>query len=303
MFRTSAVGALLAMLAVASGTAAQHTQPYNLVIIVLDSSISFQVPSKEPGTEGRVPVTEALGVVQGLFNKTGEERRRRNVRDDRYIIVAADAAAQVIWRGDRAQLGRFTPEALLDILKVRRQFAYCTDYEAAFNAAASVMLQHADASDIYVLTFGDLVHEPPTSSYRTCASPTGEPPPGIDWETLTHAALGFYFVSTDFKLRPNKLWSERLDALGATAEFRDSAQTLTQPLELPPPSQAVYRPTEEQVKEAHDRMSKLKAVGWTAAKWAIGGFGFLGASLFALIFIRRGKSNNAGRIPAGGRRG
>jgi hypothetical protein len=299
MSENRVVGAALIALTLTTTVSAQYVPPYNLVVVVLDSSISFQVASKEPGTEGRVPVTEALSVVQRLLSESSAERRRRNAHDDRYVIVAADAASQVIWSGNRADLGSFTADALLAILKVRRQFAHCTDYEAAFNAATRVMHQHADASDMYVLTFGDLLHDPPTTSYRTCAGATGQPPAAIDWDTLSHAALGFYFVSTDFTLRPNRHWSDRLESIGANAEFRDMAQTLTQPLQLPPPPQAVYRPTEGQVREAQERMIRLKTFGSAMAKWSAISFGLLTMLLFWFIRRARGRVAATRTVPGG----
>src|SRR5438309_2663509 len=38
-------------------------RPYNVVVIILDTSESFQRPSREPGVLGKVLFVEALGVV------------------------------------------------------------------------------------------------------------------------------------------------------------------------------------------------------------------------------------------------
>lgn len=279
----------LTLLIVSTTTAtAQRTSPYNLVVVVLDSSISFQLPSKQAGSEGRVPVADALRVVQRLFSAGSAEKRRRTAKDDQYVIIAADAMSQVIWQGNRTELTDLTPEALLGFLKARREFANCTDFKSALNTAAKVMQQSADATDFYVLTFGDLIHEPATTSYRVCAAQSGQPPAGIDWDTLKYAALGFYFVSTNFNLRPNMYWPEHLETLDIHADFRDMAQTLTQPLELPPPAQAKYRATQEDLNAAAARLASMKAFGWAGLKWG-GGlllFIFLGGPVI-LWFLRR----------------
>lgn len=41
----------------------KYVAPYNLVVIVLDTSISFQIPVPESDVKGRVPVNEAIRVV------------------------------------------------------------------------------------------------------------------------------------------------------------------------------------------------------------------------------------------------
>lgn len=291
---SAAVFAVSLALTAEAQSQTKYVAPYNLVVVVLDTSISFQLPATGAGIKGRVPVNEAIQVAEHLFDASGSERRRRKVAEDRYVIVAVDAASQVIWRGDRKQLGGLAGGALTQILKVRRQFAYCTDYESGMNAAAKVIRENADATNYYVLTFGDLIHEPSTTSYRACAAPTGKPPANIDWDTLQYASLGFYFVSTDFKLRPNQHWPALLDSRGIHADFKDMAQTMTQAVEVPPPPRAVYRPSQEQVDEAQQRWARLKQLGLKAGK------GFLGVaslgliSLFGLIVFARRKT--AGQV-------
>ncbi len=301
MFKAHATAAVLIGCITAAPVQAQHVAPYNHVVVVFDASISFQKPVGEPGVSGRIPVVEALGVVQKLFSESSTQKRRRNTGDDRYDIVAADAASQVIWSGNRTELGNLNADALMGILKVRRQFAQCTDYKAALNAAARSLREHADATNMYVLTFGDLIHEPATSSYRSCAAPSGQPPEGIDWDTLSAAALGFYFVSTDFKLRPNQHWLEFLEGRGLQPDFRDSAQALTQAIELPALPAAVYRPNEEQVAEAEKRWTNLKGLAWTIAKVVTGAAMLVVVALFG--FIRMARKRAAGGVRQGAQNG
>jgi hypothetical protein len=292
--RLTAAAAALIGCTITVSAQAPYVAPYNQVIVVLDSSMSFQRPVADPGVKGRVPVVEALRVVQTLFSESSAQKRRRNTGDDRYVIVAADAASQVIWRGNRAMLASLTTDALLELLAARRQFAQCTDYEAALNAAAKALREHPDATNRYVLTFGDLVHEPATSSYRTCAAPSGEPPAGIDWDTLSAAALGFYFVSTDFQLKPNQHWLAFVEKRGLKADFKDMAQTMTQAVELPPLPPAIYRPTQAQVADAEKSWDRLKGVAWTATKVILWGAVLVVAALFGFITMAR-------RRAAGGR--
>lgn len=287
LFSAVVLAGCVAFASQAQAQTAGYVAPYNLVVVVLDSSISFQIPVTGSDMKGRVPVNEAIQVVQRLFDASSAERRRRNVAEDRYVIVAVDAASQVIWRGDRKALVALNGDALTKMLQVRRQFAHCTDYASGMNAAARVIRENADATNFYVVTFGDLIHEPPTTSYRACAAPTGNPPATIDWDTLQYASLGFYFVSTDFKLRPNQHWPELLESHDIYADFKDMAQTMTQALELPPPPRAVYRPTQEQVNEGEKRWERMKGFGLTAAKSALAGIGVVVALLFGFVVWAR----------------
>ena len=273
---------------------AQYVAPYNMVVIVLDASLSFQQPSAEPGVEGRVPVVEALATNQRLFAATAGQERQRYDGDDRYAIVAADAASQVIWSGNRAGLAGLTGDALIEMLKIRKQFAHCTDYAMAMNAAAKVLKEHADATNRFVLTFGDLIHDPPTTSYRNCAGASGEPPAGIDWDTLGTASLGFYFVSTNFTLRPNQRWLTLLESRGLKPDFKDMAQTLSQPLELPPPPPAVYKPTKEQTAAAQQQWLSLRASAKTFAKWGAG-LALAGVSLLIGLIVALRKKAASGQ--------
>lgn len=282
--------------------AQQYVAPFNEVVVVLDASISFQLPVADAGATGRIPAVEALRVVQKLFSDSNAQKRRRNASEDQYVIVAADAASQVIWRGNQSSLASLSPDALLAMLKVRREFAHCTDYQAALNAAAKTLQEDADATNRYVLTFGDLIHEPPTTSYRTCAAPSGKPPDGIEWDTLRTAALGFYFVSTDFKLRPNQQWLALLDSRGIKANLKDMAQTMTQAVELPPPPPAIYRPTAEQTAAAEQSWDHLKNVAWTALKTVLGGVGLLVAALVGLAARARRRAT-ARQVRQRGRNG
>src|SRR5207244_1223590 len=140
-----------------------------------------------------------------------------------YYIVAADAASQAIWSGTREQLAELTPDAVARKLVVRRQFANCTDIEAALNEAASILRQHADATEKFMLVFSDLLHEPPRQSWRDCAPATGEPPAGIDWDAFLDVRLGFYFVSKKFEYRPDAKWRREIEKRGLPAEVLDDA--------------------------------------------------------------------------------
>lgn len=248
------------------GKSSGYVAPYNVVVIALDTSRSFQIPSREPGVEGKVLSAEAIEVVKQFFRDGGSQRRRRTEWQDRYYLVAVDAASQVIWSGSREQLAELTSDVLASKLAIRRQFAGCTDLKAALDAAAAVLRAHPEIAEKYVLIFSDLLHEPPRGGWTDCALPSGEPPAGIDWETLGQARLGFYFVSKDFRYRPDAKWQAKLEGLGLAADFLDAAQTLSERMDLKPPPPARYKPNKVQVEAAERQVERLKKVtkriGW-----------------------------------------
>lgn len=271
------------------------TAPYNLVIIIMDASGSFRVPSRAPGMKGKILAEEALHIVQQLFRDTANQKRRRTDGHDIYYIIAADAASQTIWTGTREQLAEITPQELARKLAIRAEFGNCTDLESALNEAGTVVRQHPQAADIYLLTFSDLLHEPPQNSYRKCKSPTGEPPRGIEWKALAHTRLGFYFVSKQFPYRPDQKWKAELERQGLHAEFLDAAQALSAGVTLNPPPPAEYKATDAQIQDARRRAEQLKSDASTGLK-AFGILSIVGiAGLFAWA-ARKRQSHAARRI-------
>lgn len=255
--------------------------PFNLVIVVVDASRSFRVPSKAPGIKGKVLADEALRIVQQLFRDTANQKRRRTDGHDLYYIVAADAASQIIWAGTREQLTELTPQELARKFAVREQFANCTDLEAAMNEVAAICRKHSEAAEVFLLTFSDLVHEPPQKNWRTCAPPTGEPPRAIDWKTLSRAHLGFYFVSKEFPYRPDAKWKLELERRGLQADFFDAAQALSAGVTLNPPPPAVYKLTQAQVETARTQAASLTHTVVSALTW----FTMLSAASIAALFV------------------
>jgi hypothetical protein len=267
--------------------------PYNVVVVILDTSESFQRPSRQPGVEGKVLLAEALKVLHRLLDEAARQKRRRTDGTDQYFLVAADAASQVIWSGIREELAHLTPEILATKLAVRKQFAGCTDLEAALNEAAAILGEHPGAAESYVLTFSDLLHEPPRGSYSRCALPSGEPPAGIRWEDLAEASLGFYFVSKDFPHRPDQKWRAELARRGLAARFLDAAQTLTADVSLTPPAPARYRPTAAEAETARTKLTHLK--GWlsTAVWYGAACVAAAMATMIGGILLRRRTARSA----------
>lgn len=269
-----------------SQLATARDAPYNVVVIVLDTSESFQRPWRAVGLAGKIPAHEALRLVQRFLEEAAAQRRRRTEGRDQYFLVAADAASQLIWSGSRDQLARLTPEHLTARLAIRKQFAACTDLEGALNEAARILRDHPSAEK-WVLAFSDLLHEPPRGSYASCAPASGMPPAGIRWDDLGQARLGFYFVSKDFPHRPDEKWRAALEGQSLSAVFLDAAQAMSADVSLTPPPAARYRPTQEQVQQAGGRLRTvtdgLRMLAWLTA----GGFGLAVLLVMGLIVARR----------------
>lgn len=279
-----------------TGTRATRFRPYNVVVIVLDTSESFQRPSRERGVEGKVLFVEALGVAHRYLAEASKRRERRKEGEDQYYIVAADAASQLIWSGSRQALVGLTADALKDKLTVRKQFANCTDIAGALNAAASIVQEHVRASDKIVLTFSDLVSEPPLDSYSRCAKATGTPPADIRWEMLAEASLGFYFVSKEFAYgRPDKQWTDELARRGLNAKFLDAAQTLTATIDIAPPPPARRRMTDKERIDAEGSVGALAGNLWTVARFALAGLAGFVALVGGAVAVGRFRARSRQR--------
>lgn len=262
--------------------------PYNLVAVVMDFTVSFRLPSKVPGLKGRVFAQEALQLVQQFLRDAAKQPRRRNEGRDVYAIVALDAASQTIWTGTRDQLSELTADNLKQRLAARDAFKWCTDVEAAFNEVVALFHKYSSASEKYLLVFSDLINEPPQRAWNKCASPSGEPPKGIDWSALKTGRLGFYFAAKDFPHRPDVKWRLELDRRGLQAEFLDTAQALSAGVTLSPPSPAIYKPTQEEMAVARARVEGLSNTVISAVAFLIGLVVVSIASLFGwVIWTRR----------------
>ena len=153
------------------------------------------------------------------------------------------------------------------------------------NEVATIIRQHPQAAEVYVLTFTDLLHEPPHNSYQQCQPRTGEPPRGIEWKAFAHAQLGFYFVSQEFRYRPALKWKAELERQGLRAEFLDAAQALSAGVTLKPPPPAEYKATDAQLQDARRRAEQLK----DEASSAFTRFGILSIAAIVGLFVWVGR--------------
>jgi len=268
--------------------------PYNLVVVVIDFTVSFRLPSKAPGLKGRVFAFEALQLIQQFLHDAAKQTRRRNEGQDIYVIVALDAASETIWTGTREQVAELSADALKQKLAARDQFKWCTDIEAAFNEVVRLFHQYSNATEKYLLVFSDLINEPPRGEWTKCAPRSGEPPKGIDWGALKTARLGFYFAAKQLPYRPDVKWRTELERRGLQAEFLDTAQALTAAVKLNPPAPAIYKPTHEEVAIAQARVEGLAHTLLTAAACVFGLIVICIAALYGWVMWMR-RRNTAGR--------
>ena len=264
------------------------TTPYNLVVVVMDFTVSFRLPSKAPGFKGRVFALEALQLVQQFLRDAAKQPHRRNEGRDVYAIVALDAASQTIWTGTRDQLSELSADNLKEKLAARDAFKWCTDIEAAFNEVVGLFHKYSNASEKYLLVFSDLINEPPQRAWNKCGRSSGEPPKGIDWSALKTARLGFYFAAKDFPHRPDVKWRSELERRGLQAEFLDTAQALSAGPALSPPPPAIYKPTQEEMAVARAQVEGLSNTVVRAIAFLVGLVVVSITSLFGwVIWTRR----------------
>lgn len=279
--------ALAALLAAAGcgGGRLNKVKPFNRVVVLLDASGTMM--KADAGLGGKVPFNESLRMLQDYFVKASEQKGRRWDALDEYHIVAVDANSQEVWHGDRKALAALTPEELSRVFGTREQFSGCTNIGAAFEEAARLFDREPQPSAKFLLSFSDLLDEPPAGGYSKCAAPSGLPPQA-NWTRLGDVSMSFYWVSSNFRYRPEKHWQDALRAAGFNdVPFSNAAQTVSRGITLNPPPRARRVVTDEELTGTRERFESAKS--W--ALW-LGALGAIAVCLFfgsALVFSKRAR--------------
>lgn len=268
-----ALAAMLAMVG-CGGERRHKVKPFNRVVVLLDASLTMMKP--DPSLGGKVPFNESLRMLQDYFIKAAEQKGRRWEVLDEYHIVAVDAHSQEVWHGDRKALAALTPEELSRIFATRKQFSGCTNIGAAFEEATGLFDKEPQPSGKFLLSFSDLLNEPPTGGYSKCAAPSGLPPE-TDWGRLSDVSMSFYWVSSNFRYQPDQHWQEALRKAGFNdVPFSNAAQTVSRGITLNPPPRARRSVSEDEMAESRERIESAKS--W--ALWVV----VLGAAAVGLFF-------------------
>lgn len=285
--RAFAVGLIILLGAIGASPVSAQEAPFNRIIIIIDSSGSYQ--SRQD---------EALAMADRLLNGVANRPRRHWQSSDEVRIIALDALPETIWSGAAADLGARDPAMWAQRFGGREDFAHCTDVRAAFERALEELNRGRTPAGKYIFIFSDLRTEPPTTTLRNC-----EPARAtlgadeFDLSRLSDVHIAAFWLPAEQK----RAWDEtfRTHGLSAFRLFSDSESAAVEDVEIPPV--AVRIVTEEARQET---LAKLRDLG----AWLFGAAGVLAAGivlivLLVVVFRRRGPRRRVRRprLAAGGR--
>lgn len=254
-----ATGALLIALAVTACGIERAPDPSNKVVVIMDRSGTYTHR-----------LDAAMGRVMTLLETMGKTKLKRWDRAaDTIALISLDAMPEVIWTGSLRDLQALKQDAWTSRLQGRRDYAQCTDVEAAFRLAAQHLKGDPQIVHKYLFVFSDLIAEPPTGSLRTCQAPAipSVPSQTFPWEALGDVQTKVFWVPPDQKLA----WSRAAAEQGLQEQFvlytTSEAATVT----LDPPARPKVIRTEAERQESRTRMTGVVITGlwWFVAVLAL----------------------------------
>ena len=264
-------------------------EPSLRVAVIVDGSGTFA-----PQRDAAVARTIAL-----LDSMAATPLHRWESGADHVTLISLDALPEVIWQGTLRQLKTLDHDRWAARFDARSDFAHCTDVAAAFRLAAAALAGGSGLVHRYVFAFSDLIHEPPTTSVRSCAAPRALPPATFPWDQLADVSVSVFWAPPDQVLA----WRRAVDERALDASF--SVHSVSESTEIPLVAPA--RPTVELSEEdtAADR-ARYSALAWRGLTWL--GTGVAGILVLTLVLVvalglaRRRARRAAGRPVRGPRR-
>ncbi len=237
---------------------------YNAIAVVLDSSGSFKK---------RIP--KAIEQVQNLTK--GMEAQQAGARhwaaSDRLVLIAMDSLPSVIFEGTVADLAKAKDVDWARRFTGRSDLAGCTDLPRAL-ALAKAELDEGAPTKRYLMTFSDLVSEPPVGGPNACAPAQRIPGDDFDWTVFSDVSFTAFWLPADQALG----WDRALRAHKLTAfKLLTDSESAVQPADIPPPAKHEISDAEKQAASEKVR-GFLKSVG---GAFALAATAFLGWVLLA----------------------
>ncbi|MBI5185174.1 MAG: VWA domain-containing protein [Nitrospinae bacterium] len=231
-------------------------KPFNRIVVIVDASGSFQDR-----------ISTALEQTSQLLGKIESGRDKRWDRPDEISIVSLDSQPSELWTGTKKQLELLKNGELKKLFAGRKAFANCTDVKGAFNVAAYLLNHDPVPAGKYIVTFSDLLDEPPlpTGGCRPVRRPSA-PPEGIQWEKLSEATLVGFWVN----IQEAQAWEEKLSQYDLAFQFNREANSMT--AELPALKKAKRKITEEMREEHLEKAGNFFGSIFKVAGMFIAGF-------------------------------
>jgi hypothetical protein len=224
-------------------------KPFNRIVILLDLS----------GTMARYLPAAIQKASLLIDNMGGEDRteKRWEIPDEIYLI-SIDSKPEVLWAGNRQQLGQLAGPALSDIVKERSGLGQCTDLTAALNLAEFKLTRAPEPTAQYLFVFSDLIEERPLAG-RTCTVPKRPslPPTGVNWDRLADASITVFWVGN----AEIQTWMGSPLISGLQIRMYDAAEAVNVAVAAPP--KARRKIADSDLAETRASLAKMKSWGFT----------------------------------------
>ncbi len=262
-----------AILVTANVGFAVTTQPFNRIVVLIDGSGSYAERQMD-----------AIQKTQRLLGSIASTELRRWEAGDEVVIIALDAIPEVIWRGHTRQLADADLAQWETRFRARRDYSACTDVTTAFRLAAQELERAPEPTARYLAAFTDLLHEPPTSSSRTCRPVTRVGPPAdFPWDALLNTSVSVFWVPIDQKLA----WQRAVADRGTELQIKIYSDSESASVEALAPAKARRVITERDRAKGRGRLRGLVGTMGTWLMWSLGAACLLGALLGVTAHVVR----------------
>ena len=251
--RTSSIRLGIAALLLPACTGAPAVDDPSLrVAVVIDGSLTFD--RQRDAAVGRA--------IELLERMAATKLHRWESGTEHLTLISLDALPDIIWQGSLRELKELDHDEWTRRFDARSDFVHCTDVVAAFDLAAEALAEGAGLVGKYVFAFSDLIHEPPTTSVRSCAASLRAPPAGFPWDEFGDVSVSAYWLPADQVLA----WRRAADRLAPDAAFKFYSVSESTAVPLPALSRPVVELSEAEM--AADRARYLarfrRGIAWVA---------------------------------------
>lgn len=268
--------AFLVLLLVAGCVAQEPPKPANVVIVMIDRSLSFQARQQNA-------IDSTLKYLDQIANRKLERWEGKN---DRIEIISMDAMPTVIWKGRLQELKSLSRAEWSKQFAARSDYQRCTDITGAFSLAGEEFAATETGPTYkYLLVFSDLVHEPPTNTATTCAKAQHAPTEDFPWAGLQDVSVSIFWLPVNQKL----IWQRALREQGLAGQVALYSDSESGAVRVAPPPPAKLKVTASERAAEAGWFKSLFAKGL----WVIGALA--GAIVFSMLVAlsalrRRGSS-------------
>jgi len=264
----------------------------NKIVVVVDCSGSFK-------SQHQNAVQQTLRLLDSLAQT---KMKRWEGESDEVNLISLDALPQIVWKGSVKALKTANLQDIVKLFSARKEFSSCTNVMAAFELAFQNLEGDPRYVSKYLFVFSDLIHEPPTKTVTTCASPVKVQGDDFPWNLLEDISTTIFWIPANQQL----VWEKAVANHGLKGRVTMYSTGFSDKITIAPPPKAQEKVSEkEQESQTRELVGTLQGIGkWTGSIF----LGFLGVmglmGLVALMFRKRSsrpaapRAGNIAPLPA-----